>query len=187
MFFKKMSFLFKISLLGCLSILLTACASQQVDLVYSTAGANMGATNTPELHVMELQNRLPEPYVGINSSGEHFEAKNSPTEWATRALTDELVRIGVRANYGGSSYGNAKTIKGSLDRLWLEQTGAGQYKIRISITIEMPSSPNTFMNQTFNAEQTSFMMPSDKNFSDLFESTLRDAVVPAAAAIKGKL
>ena len=187
MFLKKMNSLFKASLLLCLSLLLSACASQQVDLIYSTEGASMGAINSPELQVMELQNRLAEPYIGINSSGEHFEARTSPTAWVTRALTDELVKIGVRANYGGAVSGNAKSIKGSLDRLWLEQTGTGQYKIRISITIEMPSSANTFLNQTFNAEQSSLMMPSDKNFSDLFESTLRDAVVPAAAAVKGRL
>lgn len=188
MFFKKINPLFKFFSLTCLFILLTGCASQQVDLIYSSKGASMAAINVPEVQVMELQNRLSEPYIGINSSGEHFEATTPPTEWVTRALTDELVRIGVRANYsGGAAYGNAKTIKGSLDKLWLEQTGAGQYKVKIAITIDMPSSANTFLNQTFTSEESSFMMPSDKNFSELLESALRDAVVPAAAAVKNRL
>ncbi len=188
MFLKKVNLWFKIALLACLSLLLTACASQQLDLTYSTVGANMGGTNSPELQVMELQNRLPEPYIGITSGGEHFEAKTSVTDWATRALTDELVRIGVRATYGGGAASSGtKTLKGSLDKLWLEQTGVGQYRVKISITIEMPSSGNTFLHQTFNAEQSSLIMPNDKNLSDLLESTLRDAVTPAAATIKNRL
>lgn len=167
-------------LLGAMFV--SGCAGQQVALNYHTIGASMPASGLPEVQIAEFQNNLNQSHIGVNSSGEYFEAVSPPTQWATRAFTDELVRLGVKAGYGGG-----KAVTGSLDQLWIEQTGPGQYKARVSITVRITEPNGASFHQNFNSEQSDLFLPSDSNISELLESTLRNVTVPAAEVIKGRL
>ena len=166
---------------------LTGCAGQHVELKYNPVGSSMSAVpGLPTVMVSEFQNNTGQQYIGADSDGEPFEGTSSPTAWVSEAIADELVRSGVRARYTPySSYTSEYTIKGTLDQLWLEQTGPGQYKARIAITIEFPQNADrAVVKRSYNSEQSSFMLPSDSNVSELMESVLRDVATRAANEIK---
>ncbi len=175
-----------IALLG----LLNGCAGQQVELKYSPLGASMSTTpGLPTVMIEELQNNTGQTTIGVDSDGSAFESASSPTAWVSEAITDELVRLGVRASYTPYSSSNSEyTIKGSLEQLWLEQTGPGQYKAKIKISIQFPKNAEgmTFT-KTYNAEESSFILPSNANISELMESVLRSAAIAAASEIKANL
>lgn len=169
---------------------LAGCAGQQVELKYNPVGPSMSAsTGLPTVMISEFQNNTGQQHIGADSDGEPFEGASSPTAWISEAVADELVRIGVRASYTPySSYTSEYTIKGTVDQLWLEQTGPGQYKARIAITIEFPqNAERAVVKKSYNSEQSSFMLPSDSNVSELMESVLRDVATRAAEEIKANL
>lgn len=166
---------------------LTGCAGQQVDLKYNPVGPSMStAPGLPSVMIAEFQN-AGQADIGVNSNGDPFQPKSSTTAWVSEAVANELVRLGVRASY--SPYSSSEyTIKGTLDRLWLEETGPGQYKASIAITIEFPQNADRqIIKRSYNAEESSFMLPSDSNISGLLESVLRDVATRAANEIKGNL
>ena len=170
--------------------LLSGCAGQQVDLTYSPLGPTMStAPGLPTVMIEELQNNTGQTSIGVDSDGSAFESASSPTAWVSGAIADELVRLGVRASYSPySSGGSEYTIKGSLEQLWLEQTGPGQYKAKIKINVQFPKNKDgmTFT-KTYNAEESSFILPSNSNISELMESVLRTVAIAAANEIKTNL
>jgi len=168
----------------------TGCAGQQVELKYDPVGSSMSTVpGLPTVMVSEFQNNTGQQHIGADSDGEAFEGTSSPTAWVSEAVADELVRIGVRASYSPySSYTTEYNIKGTIDQLWLEQTGPGQYKARIAITIEFPQNADrAVVKKSYSSEQSSFMLPSDANVSELMESVLRDVATRAANEIKATI
>ena len=166
--------------------MLSACANQQVSLVYNAIGPSMGTASTmPAVMVEQFQSSVSQEAIGADSDGAAYSADKAPAVWVTEALTDELVRLGVRASYSPYASSSNCIIKGSLDQLWLEQTGMGQYKVNIRLSVQLPpDAAGTSVRKSYTAEQSSVFMPTDANFSELIESTLRDAVVSAAQDIK---
>lgn len=179
----------KLAVLSIFVFAVSACTGQQVNLVYNPVGPSMGAANElPAVIIEEFQSAMPQQSVGENSDGEPYTATSSPTAWVSEALADELVRLGVRASYSPYTTASSYVIKGSLDKLWIEQTGTAQYKVKVAITIQLPENKNgvTFK-KSYNAEQSAVIVPTDANLSELAESTLRDLLVPVAQEIKNQL
>lgn len=168
---------------------LTACAGNRIDLTYNPVGVTMPSENL-SIQIPDFTSKLSSPrQIGAKSNGETFEATDSPTAWVSQALTEELVRSGVQASYIASGTSNGPVVlTGTLDRLRIEQVGSSEYKVKIAITVQLINkTARTTFKQSFNAEQNTYVLPTDKNLAELMESTLRDVVVPAALAIKSKL
>ncbi|MBQ4132903.1 MAG: hypothetical protein IJD04_04110 [Desulfovibrionaceae bacterium] len=167
----------------------SACTGQQVNLAYNALGPSMGPdSDLPAVMIEEFQNVTGQEGVGADSDGEVYTANRPPAQWISEALTDELVRLGVRAGYSPYASGSDYIIRGKLERFWVEQIGTAQYSVKISVSIQLPQDANgVAFTKTYNAEQSSVIMPTDAALSELVEDTLRDVVVPAAQEIKNHL
>lgn len=168
---------------------LVGCAGDKVGLAYNSLGPSMNASpELPTVAIPEFQNGMPSTQIGVSSGGKPLEANSSTITWVTEAFTDELVRLGVRANDSSYPRVNDYMVSGSLDQLWIEETGPAQYSVKVAITIELTQpAGQVIFKKTFNAEQNTFFVPTDANISELVESTLRDVLTMATVEVKSQL
>ncbi len=182
-------------ILAAASLLLVAgfmsgCAGDVVNLHYVPVGAVMQSTGK-SVTVLELEDRRPQTSgVGQHKDGSLFVGNARVTDWVSRALADEFARQGVQVYYAGEGVSSpgASVISGSVDLLWLTETGNTSYDVDMKMTLHLnDSSGKLIYTESFWCKQTAQFLPSESNISNLMADTLRDLVAPAAQAMRNRL
>lgn len=187
MLFKRIS-----AALGLLLVLgfISGCASNVVKLNYVPVGAMLQSTGKTAV-LLELEDRRPNTSgIGQRKNGELFTGDATVTDWVSRALADELTRQGVSVSYagGGLSSPGARVISGSLESLWLKETGNTSYEVEMKMHLTLTDSNGKLIYQNnFQCWQNAQFLPTESKISDLMADSLHDLVFPAAQTIGGKL
>ena len=177
------------ALIALFSILAAGCANNVVSLKYVATGPTLQNTGKTVI-VQELVDQRSITELGRRDNGDYFAADVRVSDWVSRALADEFTRQGVNVSYTGEGYMalSAPTISGTVDTLWLEETGTTSFVADMKITLQLHDSTGKFIYQeSFWCKQTARFMPNDSNISELMTDTLRDLVAPAAQAMGKRL
>jgi hypothetical protein len=170
--------------------LVSGCAGNVVNLHYVPVGAVLQSTGK-QVTVFELEDRRPQVSgVGQRKDGGLFVGDARVTDWVSRALVNEFLRQGVQAYYAGEGMSSpgAPMISGSVDVLWLTETGNTSYDVEMKITLFLSdSNGKAIYTESFWCKQSAQFIPSESNISNLMTDTLRDLVVPAAQAMRDRL
>ena len=169
---------------------LTGCAGDVINLHYVPVGPvaqNAGKNIT----LLELEDRRPQTTgVGQRKDGDLFMADVRVTDWVSRALADEFTRQGVQVYYAGEgvSAPGAPVISGSVDELWLVETGNTSYVVNMKMTLRLNDSNGKLIyTESFWCKQDAQFVPSESNISNLMADTLRDLVAPAAQTMRNRI
>ena len=169
---------------------LTGCAGDMVNLHYVPMGP-VAQNSGKHITLLELEDKRPQTTgVGQRKDGGLFAADARVTDWVSRALAEEFVRQGVQVYYAGEGVSSpgASTISGSVDELWLMETGNTSYEVNIKITLVLSdSNGKRICTENFWRKQTAQFLPSESNISNLMTDTLRDVVAPAAQTMRGRI
>ena len=169
--------------------LISGCTGNVVKLNYVPTGAMLQSTGK-QVTLLELEDRRPNTAgIGERKDGELFTGDARVTDWASRALADEFIRLGVGVYYAGEglSSPNAPVLSGSVDTLWLKETGNTSYEVEIKITLVLSDSRGKRIHQeSFWGQQTLRAFPSESKFSELMADALHDVTAPAAQAMSRK-
>ncbi len=169
---------------------LTGCAGDMVNLHYVPVGP-VAQSSGKYITLLELEDRRPQTAgVGQRQDGGLFTADARVTDWVSRALGDEFARQGVQVYYAGEGVSSpgAPVISGSVDGLWLMETGNTSYEVNMKMTLVLSDSNGKLVyTESFWATQTAQFMPSESNISNLMADTLRDLVAPAAQTMSGRI
>ena len=183
----------KISALAFLLLALPAlagCAGDMVNLRYVPVGP-VAQNSGKHITLLELEDRRPQTAgVGQRQDGGLFTADARMTDWVSRALADEFTRQGVQVYYAGEGISSpgAPTISGSVDELWLVETGNTSYEVNMRMALVLSdSNGKTLHTESFRCEQSAQFIPSESNISNLMADTLRDLVAPAAQTMSGRI
>ncbi len=170
--------------------LMSGCAGDVVNLHYVPVGPVLQSTGK-QVTLLELEDRRPQTAgVGQKQDGGLFAADARVTDWVSRALADEFARQGVQVYYAGEGISSpgAKVISGSVDELWLLETGNTSYDVNMKMTLLLSDSNGKLIyTESFWCKQTAQFLPSQSNISNLMADTLRDLVSPAAQAMRGRI
>ena len=191
---KHMAILFKkisapaVLLLALLT--LTGCAGDMVNLHYVPVGP-VSQNSGKHITLLELEDRRPQTAgVGQRQDGGLFTSDARVTDWVSRALADEFTRQGAQVYYAGEGVSSpgSPTVSGSVDELWLLETGNTSYEVNMTITLNLiDSSGKRIYTESFRCKQTAQFIPSESNISNLMADTLRDLVAPAAQTMTSRI
>ena len=170
--------------------LIGGCAGDVVNLHYVAVGPVLQSSGK-QVTLLELEDRRPQAgAVGQRKDGGLFSSDVRVSDWVSRALADEFVRRGVQVYYAGEgvSSAGAPVISGSVDNLWLTETGNTSYDVDMKITLHLSdSNGKAIYTESFWCKQNAQFFPSESNISNLMSDTLRDLVAPAAQAMGNRL
>ena len=170
--------------------LISGCAGDVVNLHYVAVGPVLQSSGK-EVTLLELEDRRPQTAaVGQRKDGGLFAGDVRVSDWVSRALADEFVRQGVQVYYAGEGVSSpgAPVISGSVENLWLTETGNTSYDVDMKITLHLSdSSGKAIYTESFWCKQNAQFFPSESNISNLMSDTLRDLVAPAAQAMGNRL
>ena len=169
---------------------LTGCAGDMVNLHYVPVGP-VAQNSGKHVALLELEDRRPQTAgVGQRQDGGLFASDARVADWVSRALADEFTRQGVQVYYAGEGVSSpgAPTVSGSVDELWLVETGNTSYEVNMKITLVLSDSNGKQIHkESFWNKQTAQFIPSESNISNLMADTLRDLVSPAAQTMIGRI
>ena len=183
----------KITLPAFLLLLLTAltgCAGDVVNLHYVPMGP-VAQSAGKNITLLELEDKRPQTSgVGQRKDGGLFVSDVRVTDWVSRALADEFARQGVQVYYSGEGISSpgAPVISGSVDELWLVETGNTSYVVNMKMTLRLSDSNGKLLyTESFWGKQDAQFVPNESNISNLMANTLRDLVGPAAQTMRGRI
>ena len=171
-------------------LFLAGCAGDVVNLHYVPVGP-VAQNSGKHITLLELEDKRPQTTgIGQRQDGGLFAADARVTDWVSRALADEFARQGVQVYYSGEGVSSpgSPVISGSVDELWLMETGNTSYEVNMKMTLILSdSNGKRIYTESFWCKQTAQFIPSESNISNLMADTLRDLVGPAAQTMSGRI
>lgn len=182
----------KLSLLALLFLLLAACGpGNTVRLLPPPAisAANIPAPNAPSVSIVNFKDdRLDPGAIGKRRDGSAFTTSGDVATWVSRALADDLARMGMRVTFAMNTEMARNSnpdylVTGTVNEVWLNETSATSMTAQMRINCTLANRKGRLWNESCNSSQSRSGLPSSAAADELMLDTLNNLVKPMADKI----
>ncbi len=177
-----------LSLLSLLATLLLLCAcgpSNTVHLLPLKPETSVLPTPTSStVAVVTFQDkRTDTAALGLRRDKSYFTTMDSPKDWVSRAVADNLASRGYRVTYAHSAAEAVKgqpdfILTGSIEQMQLKETSMTSLETSMRVKYVLSSKEKVVQTETLSASQTNSSVPSGSSAEKLLRDTLKDIVGP---------
>ena len=182
------------SLLGVLlfaSLTLAGCTPKDtVQLLYTPVTPSViPAPTAPRVAVVLFEDKRPnKDAIGIKRNGTAFLPNSLVTEWVSRALADEIGRMGPQVSYAPSAQlaQSARPdyiVTGAVEEVWLKEVSTATYTSTVQITVSLANRAGKVFSQTLSSTQEKTGIPKSGLVDSIMTDTLREVLGVAASKI----
>lgn len=145
--------------------------------------------NAPSVSVVNFKDdRLDPAAIGKRRDGSAFTTSGDAATWISRALADDLARLGLRVTFAMSTDLARKSnpdylVTGTVNEIWLNETSATSMTAQMRINCTLASRKGKLWTESCNTSQSRAGLPSGDAADTLLLDTLRDLVKPVADKI----
>ncbi len=162
-----------------------ACSpSNLVSLDYASASpVGNVIKNQPHVTLLLFDDQRSQNNIGKRNSGEPFIPAHTVPEWISKALRDELARLGLSPRFElTESAAIAQKpdflIKGIVHTVWIEELNATSYKATIGLAVQVLQEGKVIFSEKLTTSQDFFGLPSRETANILLANTLQDLLLP---------
>ncbi len=172
------------------SLFFQACTpSSMVNLNYS-AGENqfLPSPNAPRVSVVSFEDVRTNSYLGQKNDGSFYSPTSLVSEWASRAVAEELSLLGPQVSYAinlqeANSANPHYIVTGKVLDVWVKEINPAQYEANVRIEFALSQGNRVLYSETLNSSQESTDLPNTARVEELLNATLKDVAGVAASKI----
>lgn len=148
--------------------------------------SNLPSPNAPSISVVNFKDERPDPHaIGVRRDGSAFTTIGDVSSWVSRALADELARMGFRVTFAmdtnqARSSSPDYLLTGQVDQVWVKENSATDFVAQMRVNCTLANRKGKLWNETCNSSQNRAGLPSGSFANDLLLDTLRDLIKPIA-------
>lgn len=183
-----------------LSIILLVCClsacgpSNAVRLLSYTPSSlvTLPQPGAPLVAVVLFEDQRANQNIGIRLDGSPFLADRLVTDWVSRALGQELSRLGYQVVYS-SLITEARAanppylVTGTIDKIWIQEKSRTSFTSEIRLHVSLSQEDNLLFSEEMVSGQEKQDIPKASLVENLLNETLRDVLVNAAQKISIKI
>lgn len=173
-----------------LFVLLGCTPGNMVRLTYQASDTKvLPSPDAPRIAFVLFSDQRPEISVGAKKDGTKFEAITPVTDWVTRAIADELSRMGAQVSLA-QTLEQAKAAKpnyivtGTISEVWVKEISTTNYSATIRLQFNLANQNTTIYSENLMSNQESSGLPKQDLVDNLLASVMRDIAGVSAAKIK---
>ena len=175
----------------CMAVLLTACGPSNSIHLLSVPPPDVSVLpkpNAPSVAVVEFVDAREQKSIGVRRDLSAFVTQDSPTNWISHALADQLTQHGLAVSYA-QSFEHAKRanpdyiVSGKLKQVWLKELSATSLETKIEAEYHLASPAKRIVNENNKAAETRAGLPSHSAAEELLRNTMHDFVEAMANKI----
>ena len=175
-------------------VFLAACGpSNSVRLMYTPSGAAvLPKPGAPRVTVVMFDDKRPRQAIGERQDGSSFMANALVSDWVSRALGEELARLGEQVSYA-SIMMQARTANppyiasGVVNEIWIRENGPTSLAATVRLTVTLSTPDKVIYSESLSSTQERRGLPSASGVESHVADTLRDVRVVAAGKMAEKM
>jgi len=144
--------------------------------------------SAPRVTVVLFEDKRGKQEIGVRQNQTPFTTSASVTQWVSRALADELSRMGPQVSFAlntqmAQSAAPDYIITGSVEDVWLKESSPATYSATVSIRFSMADRSGVVYAERLSATQEKTGLPNSSIAVEVLTEALREVLGVAASKI----